>query len=827
MDTLRGAMIKLSRPSKQAVDQMDKMGVSLKDASGNAKSQMQVMGELGDAFNKLKTPQEKTAAAFTLFEEAGTKMLNVLKDGSAGMSQMQSEASKLGLVVTKESGEAAEKFNDDITLLGKSMLGLNNTIGASVIAFVNQAGVMEAGKESIASLTATWTELDDETKDVVISLTFAVGAIGAIGAAVAGVVAILPALTAGFAGVGGAVTLLIAATSTLVILNQKYNKSTEDTVKETQASNDAFLDAAASVKTLGTASNLTREETSKLEDANKGLKKAADNLNISLTNENGTLKTQADLIREIRAEKGKLIQAQIVQIKTTIAFNEAEKQRVITEQIGLKNITATGNALKQLQAIGSVAANSLQLLSRAIRSDTKAVADLSKELSNLNKPIKAVSRLKAETSKLVKENKKAFKAQDQFNQSLIDTGLAAESTIRSVENSRKGMMDIAKLAGGAAQKMQVLTGAFRMLADNIAAGLARQNEIMQRDFEVQNTLFERQTDEMEEELSTRYDDQIKALEDAEQAKIDIIKNAGNARLLALNEEFQAAKELAEIEFALQMEREREQFEIEKEFILEKTIDKEERLINDRILEEDFRLFKEMREAEHQALLDEMAANFADGKRANEERVTTDTEAIVDGSAKTIEQLETKKNLKLKELEESRNAESERLNKEQTKALWENQVAQFEATKAAKIAEIIASGISAAAQAFASLAWIPFVGLALGAAAAGVILGATFQSAGQVESQRPLKPASLMLAQGGVIGGNTSHAQGGVSAEIESGEAVIDKQRTSNLLSGLDSAIGGGDRIVININEGAIVGNMDDEMLENLAGELGRRVEARL
>ena len=111
-----------------------------------------------------------------------------------------------------------------------------------------------------------------------------------------------------------------------------------------------------------------------------------------------------------------------------------------------------------------------------------------------------------------------------------------------------------------------------------------------------------------------------------------------------------------------------------------------------------------------------------------------------------------------------------------------QVDAFNATKAVKIAETAASGAAAAAQAFVSMtAAMPFgLGQALGGAVAAVIIATTSMRIAQIEKQKPIKPAGL-LEDGGVIAGNITHAQGGIPAEVESGEMFIDKGRTAKML----------------------------------------------
>ena len=88
------------------------------------------------------------------------------------------------------------------------------------------------------------------------------------------------------------------------------------------------------------------------------------------------------------------------------------------------------------------------------------------------------------------------------------------------------------------------------------------------------------------------------------------------------------------------------------------------------------------------------------------------EALTIAKAEALEKAEAEKNAKLKALDEQRAKEEKDLEKQRLQTQYNAQVDAFNATKATKMAETVASGIASAAQAFAALAPIPFVGVAL-------------------------------------------------------------------------------------------------------------------
>jgi len=282
-----------------------------------------------------------------------------------------------------------------------------------------------------------------------------------------------------------------------------------------------------------------------------------------------------------------------------------------------------------------------------------------------------------------------------------------------------------------------------------------------------------------------------------------------------------------------------EYEAKMALLEERALDREQRQLTETIMEEDARLLREQREREHEARLAELAKEFA-GKqkgidadlkateKANADKNKAEIEALTIAKAEALEKAEAEKNAKLKALDEQRAKEEKDLEKQRLQTQYNAQVDAFNATKATKMAETVASGIASAAQAFAALAPIPFVGVALGTAAAAVITAAMGMRVAQIEKQKPIKPAGL-LEDGGVIAGNITHAQGGIPAEVESGEMFIDKGRTAKMLRAIDNGLAGmGGGVTVNIMAGAIQGDIRDEStLNKLADKLGRQIQRRM
>lgn len=91
---------------------LKKLGINAKDAA--KKDTIEVMLDLADAFQKMPTQAEKTAAAVRLFGRSGIAMVPILSKGRAALEEMFKESKELGSGLSgdfyKQSKQAREEF---------------------------------------------------------------------------------------------------------------------------------------------------------------------------------------------------------------------------------------------------------------------------------------------------------------------------------------------------------------------------------------------------------------------------------------------------------------------------------------------------------------------------------------------------------------------------------------------------------------------------------------------------------------------------------------------------------------------------------------------
>jgi hypothetical protein len=139
-DDLAASLAKLARHAaeaaaggKGAAAVYEAMGIAITDGNGNLRSTTELLGDVAEKFASYENGAAKTALAQDLFGKSGAKLIPFLNSGRAGLKEMADEASKLGLILTTESGVAAEKFNDSLTRLAKVQTGFVNNLTQAML----------------------------------------------------------------------------------------------------------------------------------------------------------------------------------------------------------------------------------------------------------------------------------------------------------------------------------------------------------------------------------------------------------------------------------------------------------------------------------------------------------------------------------------------------------------------------------------------------------------------------------------------------------------------------------------------------------------------
>lgn len=124
-------MTEAARGTGEAKDAFKALGISQRELQ--SLSPDAAFRRIADAFANIEDGAGKSALAVKIFGRSGTELIPLLNSGAAGLSKMGEEARRFGLVISAETAQAAEAFNDNITRLQASVQGLGFALANEVL----------------------------------------------------------------------------------------------------------------------------------------------------------------------------------------------------------------------------------------------------------------------------------------------------------------------------------------------------------------------------------------------------------------------------------------------------------------------------------------------------------------------------------------------------------------------------------------------------------------------------------------------------------------------------------------------------------------------
>ena len=135
---LNTGMVDAASGTGKAYDALKVMGISVKDSSGNLKTNGQILNEVADQFAKYGDGAQKSALAVAIFGKSGQEMIPMLNSGSQAIKEAGDELDSFGGVITTKAAKNAEIFNDNLTRLSTAGSVLGKSIANDVLPYLTQ-----------------------------------------------------------------------------------------------------------------------------------------------------------------------------------------------------------------------------------------------------------------------------------------------------------------------------------------------------------------------------------------------------------------------------------------------------------------------------------------------------------------------------------------------------------------------------------------------------------------------------------------------------------------------------------------------------------------
>lgn len=131
LEALNGGLTRFTKNVAAAMDAGSRqaeifaaLGIEIKDAAGNLRSVEDLVPEVATKFKEMNNATQESALSMELFGKSGAQLLQFLNLGSDGLSEMEQRARDLGIVISGETAQAADDFNDSLADLKAIASGL-------------------------------------------------------------------------------------------------------------------------------------------------------------------------------------------------------------------------------------------------------------------------------------------------------------------------------------------------------------------------------------------------------------------------------------------------------------------------------------------------------------------------------------------------------------------------------------------------------------------------------------------------------------------------------------------------------------------------------
>ena len=108
---------------------LEKLGIEARDAAGNLRPTVDILGDISETFLDMEDGPEKTALAMEIFGKSGAAMIPMLNGGREAIASYAEEAEKFGLVMGDEQVAAAKKSKGAQRDLQAAWTGLQVQLG--------------------------------------------------------------------------------------------------------------------------------------------------------------------------------------------------------------------------------------------------------------------------------------------------------------------------------------------------------------------------------------------------------------------------------------------------------------------------------------------------------------------------------------------------------------------------------------------------------------------------------------------------------------------------------------------------------------------------
>lgn len=195
---LRSVVTRLAKPTKESANAMEALGLSITNSDGTMKSFNQIMLDMRGAFAGLTEDEQAFYAAQLGGQEAMSGLLAIVNASESDFNKLSSAINNADGTAEKMANTMNDNLNGRLTLLKSQLDGIAIEIGESLTPIIDVC-------ISAVSNFATWfSNLDDTTKKVIVTIGVVVAALGPVLLIIGGVISGVGSVISVIGTLGGA-----------------------------------------------------------------------------------------------------------------------------------------------------------------------------------------------------------------------------------------------------------------------------------------------------------------------------------------------------------------------------------------------------------------------------------------------------------------------------------------------------------------------------------------------------------------------------------------------------------------------------------------------
>lgn len=191
--SLRGALLRLSKPPKEAANKLEELGIAITDSSGKMRPFNEIIGDVGNSTKDMGNAQKAAAMSAIFGVEAVSGMLAVVEAGPEKLQKLTAGLKDADGAAADTAQQMQDNLNGSLNQLSGSFETLQISVGNALIPFIRTLA------DGLGVLTDAFNSLPAPVQTTIVIITAIIGVVLLLAGPIMILLGLLPGIVEGFA----------------------------------------------------------------------------------------------------------------------------------------------------------------------------------------------------------------------------------------------------------------------------------------------------------------------------------------------------------------------------------------------------------------------------------------------------------------------------------------------------------------------------------------------------------------------------------------------------------------------------------------------------